>query len=316
LVKLLEGSSDRTSTGAILGTPSYMAPEQAAGRNAEVGPLSDAYSLGAIFYEMLTGRPPFREATPFDTLVQVLESEPALPRELNPQVPRTLELICLKALAKNPVERYASASALADDVERYLRGEIVLAQPQSAWKGIVRWARQEPGLAARLGALGVSAAIAQGYYQFAHPVSFFMHAQIMAILGAWAAASLVCQWYLRRGRYVEPVRLIWIATDAVMLTAVLIVDGAFYSALALTYGVFIAGSGLWFRVHVVWFTTALACLGYLVLVLGGTLYEGLGASPQHHLIVLAGLAILGWMVATQVERVRALSRYYEHRPMP
>jgi serine/threonine protein kinase len=316
LVKMLEGNNDWTTTGAILGTPSYMAPEQAAGRNADVGPLSDVYSLGAILYEMLTGRPPFHEATPFDTLVQVLESEAPVPRELNPDVPRALELICLKALAKSPGDRYASAAALADDIDRHLRGEMVQAQPQGVWRGVVRWVRQEPGLAARLAALGVSAGIAQVYYQLEHPVSLLNHLLIMAILGIWALASCVCQAFLRRGRYVEPVRLIWIAADAFLLTGVLIADQAFYSALALTYGVFIAGSGLWFRVYVVWFTTALACVGYLVLVLCGMPSQRLGASPQHHLIVLVGLAILGWMVATQIERVRALSRFYERRPMP
>jgi hypothetical protein len=112
------------------------------------------------------------------------------------------------------------------------------------------------------------------------------------------------------------VRALWIAADAILLTAVLIVDEAFYSSLTLTYGWFIAGSGLWYRVRLVWFATACACVGYLVLVLWGMSTQGLGASPQHHLIVLAGLGILGWMVATQVERVRALSRYYERRPMP
>jgi serine/threonine-protein kinase len=316
LVKMLEGRSDLTCTGAIVGTPSYMAPEQAAGHNLEVGPLSDVYSLGAILYEMLTGRPPFREATPFDTLVQVIESEPTLPHELNAKVPRELELVCLKALDKKPELRYASASALADDIERFLRGETVHARPQDIRQRLMRWARQEPGLVARLGTLGASAGIAQAYYSFAHQVPLLYHLAIQSILVLWALVSIACQWFLRRDRHVDRIRKIWLTLDAVMLTAVLIVDGAHYSALALLYGVFIAGSGLWFRTSIVWYTTILACLGYTILVFAGIPTQGLSDSPQHHVIVLAGLAIMGWMVAAQVERVRVLSRYYEKRPMP
>src|SRR5439155_5291998 len=113
LVKLLEADSHVTRSGVIIGTPSYMAPEQAAGHHAVVGPRSDIYSLGAILYEMLTGQPPFREETPLDTLVQVLEGEPASPRQLNQKVPHKLELVCLKCLAKDANERYATAAELA-----------------------------------------------------------------------------------------------------------------------------------------------------------------------------------------------------------
>lgn len=316
LVKILEGGGHLTGSGAILGTPSYMAPEQAAGRNAEVGPLSDVYSLGAILYEMLTGRPPFRAETGFETLVKVIESEPTLPHDLCPGVPRELELVCLKALAKRPEDRYRSAADLAADLERFLKGVMVKARPQNFRQRMVRWARQEPGLVARLGAVGVIAAIAQIYYHFAHPVPLAFHAAIMAILGFWALASVACQWWMRRGGRLDRVRLIWLTADVIFLTAVLIVDEAFYSSLAITYGVLIVGSGLWFRARIVWFATVLSCLGYLLLVLAGVYRRGIGASPQHDVMVLAGLAILGWMVAAQVERVRVLSRYYEQRPLP
>jgi serine/threonine-protein kinase len=293
-----------------------MAPEQAAGRNAEVGPLSDVYSLGAILYELITGRPPFRELTPLDTLVQVLEGEPILPRQLNPRIPPELEMICLKALAKAPSDRYASADALADDLDRLLREEPVLARSQSSWQRLVRWARQEPGLVSRLGLIGVCAAIIQVYYHLYHPVSVAVHTQIMLVLGLWAVVSLVCQLLIRRRWRPEAVRRLWLAGDGVMLTSALLLDGAFASPLVLTYGVYVVASGLWFQVALVWFATGLAVLGYSVVIGVGAQQGALGESPQHHLIVMAALILVGIMVATQVKRVRALSRYYEHRPLP
>src|SRR5262249_15403016 len=135
-----------TRSGNISGTPSYMPPEQAAGRRREVSPRSDVYSLGAVLYEMLTGRPPFKEATPLDTLVQVLEGEPSLPSRLQCGTPRELEAICMKCLEKNPADRYGSAEALADDLDRYLRSELIEAQPSSLARRLQRWARREPAL--------------------------------------------------------------------------------------------------------------------------------------------------------------------------
>ncbi|HXP62687.1 MAG TPA: serine/threonine-protein kinase, partial [Dongiaceae bacterium] len=160
LAKLVKYDSQLTVAGQVLGSPNYMAPEQAAGECPDSAPQADVYSLGAILYELLTGRPPFQGETIQSVLAQVQDAQPVLPRRLNPGVPVDLQTICLKCLQKEPARRYASAQALADDLACFLESRPILARPASSLERAWLWCRRRPLVAAM--SAGLVAAVILG----------------------------------------------------------------------------------------------------------------------------------------------------------
>ena len=159
IAKHVQGASDLTAAGQVMGTPSYMPPEQALGKTNEVGPAADVYSLGATLYCLLIGRPPFQASSSAETIRQVIDDQPIPLRRLNHEIPRDLETICLKCLRKEPGKRYARAQDLADDLSRFLAGEPIDARPVGALERGAKWVQRKPATTA-LGAVSVLAAFA------------------------------------------------------------------------------------------------------------------------------------------------------------
>lgn len=170
LAMRVEGESELTQTGQILGTPSFMSPEQAQGKRGLIGPASDIYSIGAVLYELLTGRAPFRSDSAVETLRQVILTEPVSPRLLTPTVPKDLETICLKCLEKEPHRRYGTALLLADDLESFINGEPITARPINRIERTWRWCHRKPLVASLLTTTfllltAVTGGVTWGYYR-------------------------------------------------------------------------------------------------------------------------------------------------------
>ncbi|GBD35962.1 Serine/threonine-protein kinase PrkC [bacterium HR36] len=319
LAKWLQENEVRTVSGTVLGTPSYMAPEQAQGQTAQISPRTDVYSLGAILYALLTGRPPFAGDNPLDVILQVLESEPPNPRQLRPEIPRDLEWICLKCLEKDPQQRYATAAELAADLERFLQGETPAVAPYSGWQRLRRWFRREPAFGLHLLGLALVTLIVQ-MNQWLNPGSKLsprVHVDILGVLGIWAAVLVLLRWVTRFPKAVQYLPACWCLTDIALLTLVLWLADDQLTPVVAAYPAFVVGSGLWGRRSVIRLTTAAAVVAYALLIaehawrLGGWQYL---ERPHHHLLFAVLLILTGEATAWQVARLQALHRYCRLEP--
>lgn len=266
LAKRTDRAGDLSVDGQVLGTPGYMAPEQAAGDVERSGPAADIHALGAILYHLLTGHPPFRTA--LDSLACVLEQDPLPPRTLNRRVPRDLNVICMKCLSKDPADRYESAGELADDLQRYLEGELIQARPASVRRRLQRWGRHRPRLASVLVtmiALYIHHLIS---YAMGNPGSSgLFHRQTTATTISVCCYAWVYQKLLMRPRAKPIVLYAWVGTDILVFSLFLcFAVGGPRSPLVSLYFCMVAGAALSFDRYLVWWVTAGCMLSYGILV--------------------------------------------------
>ncbi len=325
--------SSLSLSGAILGTPSYMAPEQATGSRARLGPATDVYGLGAIFYELLTGRPPFRSPTIMETVVQVMERDPAPPRELRPEIPRELESICLKCLEKAPKDRYPSGEVLAQELDNYLQGDGIASTGLDLATPTLEPTRARAGRAA-------GRARPHGRDrpdQLLHIIESQLLASLEGPGGPRTLGALVAlvpgSLALRISIGSGPRALVGgrhrLPDDRAQAAGTHRARHAgrasrwrsVETTLLVGYPLLIAASGLWWRLKLVWITALMTMLAYCWIYVDAALWWKEGRlvwrpSPDllHPNIFLAGLFLTGYVVLRQVKRILALSRYYEHRP--
>jgi serine/threonine-protein kinase len=308
LAKRRDASLHLTMTGQILGTPAYMAPEQAAGQQEDFSPQLDVYAIGAILYHLLTGRAPFRASNPIDIMLQVLDRDPDPVSQHNRQVPLALQRICQRAMEKRPSRRYASTVELARDLQSFLKDEPIR-WPQETWlHGFQRWWRHEPILLAHWYGIAATLGISWSHYAVKHTdLSYVVHHSLTLLL--WAAISWFLQKWMHRPQWRETACLTWGTFDVVLFTYVLHGVSPPRESLLVGYALLIVSSGLFLRVRYVTIMTILVLAGFSVLVtLAPTEFL---EKPHHTAIFVACLGVIGMVVGALVRRVRALREYYE-----
>ncbi len=222
-----------------------MAPEQASGRGHQAQSSADIYSLGAILYFLLSGQPPFNGPTAFDILLQVMDREPPAPSKLNRKVSRDLDYLCSRAMAKNPDRRYASAAAMAADLERYLKHEPLDLPHYSLGHRLAAWWRRSPILVSHVCGIGTAAAITLPAHMA--KVSNSAASYQMILLGCWLTACIALQWLVFRARFRDFACLLWATVDVILFTWLVYNAESPRTLLLIGYPMMIGASALFYR---------------------------------------------------------------------
>ncbi len=298
--------SDPARSG-VIGTPEYMAPEQASGRESDLTPATDVYGLGAILYEMITGRPPHRAATIRELLMKVLDGELEPPRRVRREVPRDLEAICLHCLARDPKDRYSTATALAADLRAFLAGQPVAAARGGALKHAYRWLFRRPALAMTYAALALFFANQTLLYAF-ETIDEAFYRRMTVFIVAWAlgatAMHMLLEWAGRRSL----MRYLWATMDVALLTVILLIANGPKSPLVPIYLLILVSTGFRWRPWLTVYVTAL-CIGAFLLLVAEARARRPHLSPalDEVLVPVVTMIVVGMISAALIKRMRGLA---------
>ncbi len=308
LAKFANRDSSLTSVGQILGTPAYMAPEQALGKKT-IGPGTDVYSLGAMLYCLCAGQPPFTGPTPFDVLLQVLDRDPPKPSRLNRRVSPELDFVCHKALEKNPGLRYQSAAELAEDLQRIVRGEPLDRPRERIAERLESWWRREPILAAHVYGIGATTLIVATSNVIRGQESPFFPYR-MTLLLMWFLTSYGLQSWVVKARWRDTACLTWATVDVAFYTSLVAFADSPRLILLVGYPMLIAASGLFYRKRFVLYMTGLCTIGFLILAVFVPRNDFVRV--DFCAIFLCGLFVICSILLAMIRRVRGMSDFYEN----
>lgn len=308
LAKVVQQDQSLTATGQILGTPAYMTPEHASGREKDAGPAADVYALGAILYCLCAGQPAFSGPTPFDVLLQVLDRRPPNPSKLNKRVSKEIDVVCLRSLEKQPELRYPTATALAADLQRILKGEMIDKPQENIWQSLIKWWQREPILVAHVAGIGTTMLIVVAAYILRAEFSELFYYRL-GLLSIWLAASFALQYWVYRAPWTHVAIFSWLAVDALIYTTLIAFARPPRSMLLIGYPMMIVASALHYQRRFTVTKTALCILGFMVLGWRFPLDDFV--KLDFSAIFVCGLTVICLCLIAMINRVRGFSRFYE-----
>lgn len=307
LAKSTHAESDLTQTGAMLGTPSYMAPEQIQYHHDHDLRLSDIYSLGAVFYYLLVGRPPFVGPTNFDIMLQLKDRQPVRPSRLNRQVDRELDTICLRAMEKIPSERYTTAAEFGQDLERWINGSAVSSPTKSPWIRWIRWWKQEPGLVSHAVAICVVILVVLMSHLLGYSLAH-LPTQLTVLL-TWLLICFPLQRWILQSKDTTVPAILWGLIDLFCVSWLIATAGPPRSLLLVAYPLMITASALFYRTRFVILMTTACILAFLVLT--GLIEDPSFERASFRILFVCFLGIQCLTLTSLIFKVRNLFTYRE-----